>query len=67
MQSEERAFCSCSKQWMRGKDSAVKTLFSGLIPQVVHLYSFKQPSEEELLHDYIWRTSNKIAPRLITI
>ncbi len=38
-----------------GKDSAIKTTMSGLNPQGCQVYSFKQPSQEELDHDFIWR------------
>lgn len=45
-----------------GKDSAVKHIFSGLNPQGVDVYSFKQPSVEELSHDYLWR-AHKVLPQ----
>lgn len=38
-----------------GKDGAIKHVMSGLNPQGVQVYSFKQPSKEELDHDYLWR------------
>lgn len=38
-----------------GKDSAIKHVMSGLNPQGVQVYSFKQPSPEELDHDFLWR------------
>jgi PPK2 family polyphosphate:nucleotide phosphotransferase len=38
-----------------GKDSAIKYTMSGLNPQGCQVYSFKQPSPEELDHDFIWR------------
>jgi len=38
-----------------GKDSAIKYTMSGLNPQGCQVYSFKQPSLEELDHDFIWR------------
>ena len=38
-----------------GKDGAIKHVMSGLNPQGVKVYSFKQPSKEELAHDYLWR------------
>ena len=38
-----------------GKDGAIKHVMSGLNPQGVQVYSFKQPSAEELDHDYLWR------------
>jgi PPK2 family polyphosphate:nucleotide phosphotransferase len=45
-----------------GKDGAVKHIFSGLNPQGVDVYSFKQPSAEELMHDYLWR-AHKVMPQ----
>ncbi len=38
-----------------GKDGAIKHVMSGLNPQGVQVVSFKQPSSEELDHDYMWR------------
>jgi PPK2 family polyphosphate:nucleotide phosphotransferase len=38
-----------------GKDSAIKHVMSGVNPQGVQVYSFKQPSHEDLDHDYLWR------------
>jgi PPK2 family polyphosphate:nucleotide phosphotransferase len=44
-----------------GKDGTVRNIFSGANPQGVRVYSFKQPSAEELSHDYLWRC-HKVAP-----
>ena len=38
-----------------GKDGVIKHVMSGLNPQGVQVVSFKQPSSEELDHDYMWR------------
>lgn len=38
-----------------GKDGAVKHVMSGINPQGCQAYSFKEPSREELDHDYLWR------------
>ena len=38
-----------------GKDSTIKHVISGLNPQGCQVYSFKQPSAEELDHDFMWR------------
>ncbi len=38
-----------------GKDGTVRNLFSGANPQGIRVYSFKQPSEDELGHDFLWR------------
>lgn len=39
-----------------GKDGVIRNVFSGLNPEGVKVWSFKQPSDEELRHDYLWRT-----------
>ena len=44
-----------------GKDSTIEHVMSGVNPQGCQVYSFKQPSAEELDHDYLWRT-NKCLP-----
>jgi PPK2 family polyphosphate:nucleotide phosphotransferase len=38
-----------------GKDGAVKHVFTGTNPQGVRVTSFKQPTPEELAHDFLWR------------
>ena len=38
-----------------GKDSTIKHVMSGVDPQGVQVVSFKQPSEEEMDHDWMWR------------
>jgi PPK2 family polyphosphate:nucleotide phosphotransferase len=38
-----------------GKDSSVKHVFGGTNPQGVRVYSFKEPSNEEAAHDFLWR------------
>jgi PPK2 family polyphosphate:nucleotide phosphotransferase len=40
-----------------GKDGAVKHVMSGINPQGCQVYSFKAPSEVELQHDFLWRTT----------
>jgi len=44
-----------------GKDSTIEHVMSGVNPQGCQVYSFKQPSAEELDHDFLWRT-NKCLP-----
>jgi len=46
-----------------GKDSAVKHVMSGVNPQGCQVYSFKQPSTEELDHDYLWRCQRDLPER----
>jgi len=38
-----------------GKDGTIKHVMSGVNPQGVDVYSFKAPSTQERLHDYLWR------------
>ena len=38
-----------------GKDGAIDHVFSGVNPQGCSVTSFKEPSHEELSHDYLWR------------
>ena len=46
-----------------GKDGAIKHVMSGLNPQGVQVYAFKQPSAEELDHDYLWRINRRLPER----
>jgi PPK2 family polyphosphate:nucleotide phosphotransferase len=46
-----------------GKDSTIKHVMSGLNPQGTQVYSFKQPSSEELDHDYLWRIHKALPER----
>ena len=46
-----------------GKDSVIKHVMSGLNPQGCEVTSFKQPSSEELDHDYLWRSMKVLPPR----
>jgi PPK2 family polyphosphate:nucleotide phosphotransferase len=46
-----------------GKDSAIKHVMSGLNPQGTQVFSFKRPSDEELDHDYLWRTTRALPER----
>src|SRR3981081_2091353 len=38
-----------------GKDSAIKSIFDGVNPQGCEVHPFKQPSPNELEHDFMWR------------
>jgi PPK2 family polyphosphate:nucleotide phosphotransferase len=40
-----------------GKDGTIKHVMSGVNPQGCEVFSFKSPSQEELEHGYLWRTS----------
>jgi PPK2 family polyphosphate:nucleotide phosphotransferase len=46
-----------------GKDSVIKHVMSGLNPQGCQVFSFKQPSSEELDHDFLWRTNRSLPER----
>ena len=46
-----------------GKDGTIKHVMSGVNPQGVQVTSFKQPSEEELDHDYLWRCAKRLPER----
>jgi PPK2 family polyphosphate:nucleotide phosphotransferase len=46
-----------------GKDSVIKHVMSGVNPQGVQVVSFKQPSSEELDHDFLWRISRALPER----
>ncbi len=46
-----------------GKDGAIKHVMSGVNPQGCHVVSFKQPSAEELSHDYLWRCAKSLPER----
>src|ERR1700676_5129278 len=39
-----------------GKDSAIKSIFDGVNPQGCEVHSFKQPTPNELDHDFMWRS-----------
>jgi PPK2 family polyphosphate:nucleotide phosphotransferase len=46
-----------------GKDSAIEHVFSGFNPQSIYVHSFKQPSSEELSHDFLWKASRVLPQR----
>jgi PPK2 family polyphosphate:nucleotide phosphotransferase len=46
-----------------GKDGTIKHVMSAINPQGVHVHSFKQPSEEELSHDFLWRYQRALPER----
>ncbi len=46
-----------------GKDSTIKHVMSGVNPQGCQVHAFKRPSEEELDHDYLWRTTKALPER----
>lgn len=51
-----------------GKDSTIRKVFSAINPQGCSVRSFKAPSEEEQLHDFLWRIHPHVPARgMITI
>ncbi len=46
-----------------GKDGAIRHVMSGVNPQGCQVFSFKQPSAEELEHDFLWRTTCRLPER----
>ena len=46
-----------------GKDSTIKHVMSGVNPQGCQVFSFKQPSMEELSHDFLWRYAKSLPER----
>jgi len=46
-----------------GKDGAIRHVMSGVNPQGCQVFSFKQPSSEELKHDFLWRSNRRLPER----
>ncbi|HEU4929865.1 MAG TPA: polyphosphate kinase 2 family protein, partial [Candidatus Krumholzibacteria bacterium] len=46
-----------------GKDGVIEHVMAGVNPQGCEVSSFKAPSEEELDHDYLWRTTKRLPER----
>jgi PPK2 family polyphosphate:nucleotide phosphotransferase len=46
-----------------GKDSTIEHVMSGVNPQGVQVVSFKQPSSEDLDHDFLWRINKALPER----
>jgi PPK2 family polyphosphate:nucleotide phosphotransferase len=46
-----------------GKDGAIRHVMSGINPEGCEVFSFKQPSAEELQHDFLWRTTRHLPER----
>jgi PPK2 family polyphosphate:nucleotide phosphotransferase len=46
-----------------GKDGTIKHVMEGLNPQGTEVHSFKQPSPEELDHDFLWRIHKRVPER----
>ncbi|MCA9240486.1 MAG: polyphosphate kinase 2 family protein, partial [Planctomycetales bacterium] len=46
-----------------GKDGTIRTVMTGINPQSCQITPFKQPSVEELDHDFLWRIHNAVPRR----
>jgi PPK2 family polyphosphate:nucleotide phosphotransferase len=46
-----------------GKDSTIRAVMTGINPAGCQVFSFKQPSREELDHDFLWRTAIRLPER----
>jgi PPK2 family polyphosphate:nucleotide phosphotransferase len=46
-----------------GKDGVITHVITGLNPQGVEVHPFKQPSAEELAHDFLWRAAKRLPAR----
>src|SRR5581483_10782078 len=46
-----------------GKDGTIKHVMSGVNPQGCQVFSFKQPSSEDLDHDFLWRYAKRLPER----
>jgi PPK2 family polyphosphate:nucleotide phosphotransferase len=46
-----------------GKDGIIKHVMAGINPQGCEVHSFKQPSAEELDHDFLWRCAQRLPAR----
>jgi PPK2 family polyphosphate:nucleotide phosphotransferase len=46
-----------------GKDGTIKHVMSGINPQGCQVFSFKQPSREDLDHDFLWRYAKCLPER----
>jgi PPK2 family polyphosphate:nucleotide phosphotransferase len=46
-----------------GKDGVIRRLFTGMNPQGTSVAAFKQPSRQELAHDFLWRAHQQVPAR----
>lgn len=59
-QHEHRVLVILQARDAGGKDGTIRKVFSELNPQSVKVTSFKQPTEPELDHDYLWRVHTHV-------
>jgi len=72
LSSLQRLFYACNRYALllifqgmdaAGKDGAIRHVMSGVNPQGCQVFSFKEPSAEELEHDFLWRTTRRLPQR----
>jgi PPK2 family polyphosphate:nucleotide phosphotransferase len=71
--AEEQDMLYAQKRWSlllvfqamdaAGKDGTIKHVMSGVNPQGCQVFSFKQPSSEDLDHDFLWRYAQRLPDR----
>jgi PPK2 family polyphosphate:nucleotide phosphotransferase len=71
--AEEQDMLYAQKRWSlllvfqamdaAGKDGTIKHVMSGVNPQGCQVFSFKQPSSEDLDHDFLWRYAKRLPER----
>jgi PPK2 family polyphosphate:nucleotide phosphotransferase len=71
--AEEQDMLYAQKRWSlllvfqamdaAGKDGTIKHVMSGVNPQGCQVFSFKQPSSQELAHDFLWRYAKSLPER----
>jgi PPK2 family polyphosphate:nucleotide phosphotransferase len=71
--AEEQDMLYAQKRWSlllvfqamdaAGKDGTIKHVMSGVNPQGCQVFSFKQPSSEDLGHDFLWRYAKRLPER----
>ena len=72
MSSDQKLLYACSRYALllifqgmdsAGKDGAIRHVMSGINPEGCQVFGFKQPSAEELKHDFLWRTNCRLPQR----
>jgi PPK2 family polyphosphate:nucleotide phosphotransferase len=63
--ADDRVAVLCIFQAMdaAGKDGTIRAVMTGIDPTGLEVHSFKQPSADELDHDFLWRTACRLPPR----
>jgi PPK2 family polyphosphate:nucleotide phosphotransferase len=63
--ADDRVAVLCIFQAMdaAGKDGTIRDVFTAVDPASLEVHYFKQPSSEELDHDFLWRTTRHLPPR----